>query len=286
MAKHDRAFAGLVFSDKHQPKHNNPIHFSNQVFKDVVYSIFERNPTYTVMVTDSRGGHMPDERFVIRAMVVYSKGEKLGHISDSYKRGNYGVDISSSYVPNGSTFTSDSKRAATLAKKYLLPKTRADKIKEAAVKAGGVISNVAHNHNSALQQTIRNLRELAYNYVMGEGRTGFEQNLARTQNLQMLEKHGEQQDRVNTIEHIKSLYGTDKTALVILDAGQYVVKIGEYVNLYNDSTFPHTMRGKLGMLKLVENGQMISDVGCKVNAETFVLVVDEEPNNVSQGETV
>jgi len=31
---------------------------------------------------------------------------------------------------------------------------------------------------------------------------------------------------------------------------------------------------------------MISDVGCKVNAETFVLVVDEKPNNVSQGETV
>lgn len=284
--KHDRAFAGLVFNDANQPKHNNEVYFGNQTFKDTVYSIFERNPTYTVVVTESRGGRIPDDRFIIRGVDVYSKGENLGRILDQYSRGKYGVGIRSDYVPNGSTFTSDAKRAATLCKKYLLPKTRVDKIKKAKVQAETVISNAAHTHENDLHRTNSSIRLLAFDYVMGAGRAAFEQSLTHTQDLQMLAKHEEQKERVNTIGHIKSLYEKDKTALVILDDGQYVVRIGEDVNLYSDSTFPNAMRGKLGMLKLVENGQMISDVGCKVNAETFVLVVDEEPNNVSQGETI
>jgi len=39
---------------------------------------------------------------------------------------------------------------------------------------------------------------------------------------------------------------------------------------------PESMRGKLGMLKLVDSGFFLSDVGCRVNDEVYVVKVDEE----------
>jgi hypothetical protein len=47
------------------------------------------------------------------------------------------------------------------------------------------------------------------------------------------------------------------------------------VDLFDDNTLPDWMRGKLGMLKLVAVEQFVSDTGCRVNDETFVLIVEE-----------
>jgi hypothetical protein len=47
------------------------------------------------------------------------------------------------------------------------------------------------------------------------------------------------------------------------------------VDLFDDNTLPDWMRGKLGMLKLVQPEQFISNAGCRVNDETFVLMVEE-----------
>jgi len=45
--------------------------------------------------------------------------------------------------------------------------------------------------------------------------------------------------------------------------------------LYDDNTLPQEMRGKLGMLKLVEAEQFVTDTGCRINDETFILILEE-----------
>jgi hypothetical protein len=78
-----------------------------------------------------------------------------------------------------------------------------------------------------------------------------------------------------TIEKVKSQFENGKTALVIKDDGKYLVKIGDAIQLYDNNTLPEDMRGKLGMLKLVEAEAFVSNVGCRINDEVFVLVVEE-----------
>ena len=78
-----------------------------------------------------------------------------------------------------------------------------------------------------------------------------------------------------TIEDIAKEFENNRTALVVLADGKYIVKIQDNVQLYDDTTLPVELRGKLGMLKLVENKQMIDNVGCRADAEVFVLVMDE-----------
>jgi tricorn protease-like protein len=80
---------------------------------------------------------------------------------------------------------------------------------------------------------------------------------------------------MKTIERVQEDFGKNKTALVVKDSGKYLVKIGDNVDLYDDNTLPQDMRMKVGMLKLVEDEQYLTDVGCKVTSEIFVLLVDE-----------
>ena len=63
---------------------------------------------------------------------------------------------------------------------------------------------------------------------------------------------------------------------MVRDGNEYIVRQGNEVKVYNDESLPFEVRSKLGMLKLVDKGQMISDVGCKVDAEVFVVIPDQK----------
>jgi hypothetical protein len=79
-----------------------------------------------------------------------------------------------------------------------------------------------------------------------------------------------------TIKETTDAFQNNNTALVVLADGKYIVKIRDNVQLYDDVTFPHELRGKLGMLKLVEKEQMVTGIGCRVNDEIFVLLLENE----------
>jgi hypothetical protein len=89
------------------------------------------------------------------------------------------------------------------------------------------------------------------------------------------DEHDRLSEEMLTIDKVKSQFEKGKTALVIKDDGKYLVKIGDAIQLYDDNTLPDDMRGKLGMLKLVEAEAFVSNTGCRINDEVFVLVVEE-----------
>ena len=87
---------------------------------------------------------------------------------------------------------------------------------------------------------------------------------------------------MKTIDRVQKDFSDNKTALIVKDLGKYLVKIGDNVELYDDNTLPVDMRMKMGMLKLVQDEEYLTDIGCKVTSEIFVLLVDEL-TNVSEG---
>jgi hypothetical protein len=87
---------------------------------------------------------------------------------------------------------------------------------------------------------------------------------------------------MKTIERVQEDFGINKTALVVKDAGKYLVRIGDNVELYDDNSLPLDIRMKMGMLKLVQDEEYLTDVGCRVTSEIFVLLVDDL-TNVSEG---
>jgi hypothetical protein len=79
---------------------------------------------------------------------------------------------------------------------------------------------------------------------------------------------------MKTIEKVQEQFGNNKTALVVKDLGNYLVKIGDKVDLYEDNTLPQDICMKMGMLKLVQDEEYLTDIGCRVTSEIFVLLMD------------
>ena len=68
------------------------------------------------------------------------------------------------------------------------------------------------------------------------------------------------------------------TYLVFIDGINYSVQKGEdLIEVKQSEELPDFMRRAIGLLKLVEDNQVVADVGLRVNASTFLIL----PNNVS-----
>jgi hypothetical protein len=95
----------------------------------------------------------------------------------------------------------------------------------------------------------------------------------------LLTKKGRYDDaRANygVVKKIKEAFDNGKSVVVAFDGTHYIVKSEEGVKTLSDETLPYEMRRKVGLLKLVQDGQMISDVGCRVDGATFVLLPEDE----------
>lgn len=88
-------------------------------------------------------------------------------------------------------------------------------------------------------------------------------------------KYISQQAEFLTVKEIRDFFDKGGATLVVLDGAQYITQTGETVQNYTDDTLPYHMRMKLGMLKLVEDKQMISDVGCRVDSTTYVVTAEK-----------
>ena len=83
---------------------------------------------------------------------------------------------------------------------------------------------------------------------------------------------------MSSLEDMRSIIekSDKRTALVLLDRGGYIIRAEEHVAIYNDETLPVEMRKSLGLLKLIQNDeQFVPDVGVRVNAHTFLVLVDK-----------
>jgi len=224
---------------------------------------------------------------VATGFMVSQDGEKLGSIFTEYTRSGTAIALSNDRIANArsrssSYKTTDADKAVVMAKKMFGKMNQTERLTKALTEAERVVTKGAWNKEKEKAAHERAISDAAHKFIMGEGFHLFMQYVQaampiadRHRLLIHLEKKETVVTDMLTIERVQKEFVGAKTALVIKDAGKYLVKIGDVISLYDDNTFPHDMRMKLGMLKLVENEQYVSDMGCRVSDEIFVLLVDE-----------
>ena len=168
-------------------------------------------------------------------------------------------------------------------KKTFGPMNISERIGKAVKVAEGVLENQAYNN----QRKTREHTHPIESGLMKWARANMSQYvswLTETHQADILEHLTKLEDvraDMVTIKETTDAFQNQKTALVVLADGKYIVKIRDNVQLYDDMTFPHELRGKLGMLKLVEKEQMVTGIGCRVNDEIFVLLTEENEDEKS-----
>ena len=220
---------------------------------------------------------------VVSAFKVEQDGVPLGGICLDYMRGKNGVRLTNDRIQNTTAygrgvFTSDMKKAAQIFKKFFYaPKTaeRLDKAHNSAVHALDRALRVTTRAHQSYEHPL-NTRMLAY--VRNEGMMQFALHLKAThdtEGLTLIEKTQTTEHEMLTVHGVRDAFIDNKTSMVIVVDKNYVVKTGDNVQLYDDNTLPEHLRGKLGMLKLVEPEAVVTGIGCRVSVDSFVVVHDE-----------
>lgn len=260
----------------------------------VVNRLATLNPLWTFVAVSST--HSTGKDRLAIGFTVKLDGEDLGQIGTSYmgSRGRV-ISISNDRIGKGrqrsdSYRTTDADKAVLMAKKMFGKMNPAERIQKAKEAAERVVSRASwnkererNNHRGSIQGAMLKWAEtngyaMFLEYVEKEAIPSDKLKINNSlDKLQVLDTE------MKTIERVQLDFGNNKTALVVKDAGKYLVKVGDNVELYDDNTLPLDMRMKMGMLKLVQDEEYLTDVGCRVTSEIFVLLVDEL-TNVSEGE--
>lgn len=217
---------------------------------------------------------------------VMEAGEELGTISKEYHGRDYVIQISNERigkdrVRRGGYKTKDADKAILKAKKMFFKLKPSERVDKATKDASGVIQQQARRKDRERYNHAETIQNAAHKFIMGTGFSLFLEHIktmAESERNKIYKAQAEHErigEEMLTIEKVKSQFENGKTALVIKDDGKYLVKIGDAIQLYDDNTLPNDMRGKLGMLKLVEAEAFVSNTGCRINDEVFVVVVEE-----------
>ena len=285
----------------------NPMELSNVIRPDkeadryevastistVIWELATKNPLWRFKSVEAQTQELFDgvKRCIVAGFEVSVNGEKLGVIKrdHKYRDGNRvplialtNKRIHDSMSRSSYIVTSDDKKALALVKKWFYPESTVEKISQAEDAARQIVYDVVREKQREQSQHDREIREAVTEFInTPEGAAAFTEYVNRVNDADVIlamQENGRLMEESATIEDIRERL-TEKngeTALIIVDQGKYLVKILEDVQLYDDTTLPFDMRGKLGMLKLVQPRQFVSSVGCRVNNEVFVIVINKE----------
>jgi hypothetical protein len=284
--------SNVVFSEELE-KHRSKVVGVHDIIEPVVSRLATLNPLWTF---EAQTRYSIQDGFKVTDFIVKLDGERLGGICMSYMGQKGSViaitndRISKNRQRSDSYRTQDADKAVLMAKKMfgkMNPSERIQKAKEAAER---VVSRASWNKERERTQHQSVLKAEMLAWVENRGYQMFmefieKEALLSTKKLVLgAEERVQKLDtEMKTIEKVQEDFGNSKTALVVKDSGKYLVKVGDKVDLYDDNTLPLDMRMKLGMLKLVQDEEYLTDIGCKVTSEIFVLLVGDL-TNVSEGE--
>ena len=273
-------------------KHRSKVAGVYGLIDPVISRLATLNPLW---MFEAQSRYNVQDGFLVTDFAVKLDGEYLGTIGTSYM-GQKGTVIAitndrigKNRQRSSSYRTSDADKAVLMAKKMfgkMNPAERLQKAKEAAERVVSRASWAKERERTQYQSILKN-EMLAW--VENRGYQLFREFIdkeallsTKKQVLQAEEKVQLLDTEMKTIERVQEDFGINKTALVVKDAGKYLVRIGDNVELYDDNSLPLDIRMKMGMLKLVQDEEYLTDVGCRVTSEIFVLLVDDL-TNVSEG---
>ena len=279
--------SNVTFSDKTlQGKRKSDFDFTvEKPLNEIMWKVITENPTWEFRVPEYYAqikSATADEkaRITVSKFKVFKDGEEVGMIDRDYRydAGGYIFSIASNTIRNerervGAYRTKDAKKALAAIKKTFNPKSINERMNDALVEANRAISRQSSRKRGDHQSTLHSLVPLMKAFAFVEHAEAFKNYAIRHSQAHNLAKLREMESEMLTVTDIESKFKTNAgTSLVLLSNGKYLVKTGDDIQLYDDNTLPVDMRGKLGMLKLVEPEQMIEGVGCRATTEVFVLL--------------
>ncbi len=283
------------------PSHMTAVVRTHSTLEPVIKHLAVLKPTWkftgTHMVRETDYHDNTRMNVWITAFTLSEDQEILGNIRHEYGRSGSKILVSNERINNkrqrGRGYSTENPdKAIARVKKEFGRRSPNERLVKALEAAHTYIYDAHSRHNSKHREAVKKFEPAAAAWATGEGFPLFMEYAAKALGAKQCEDitaAKQQADalrlEMHVLEDIRNKLGGGASALVVRDLGQYIVRIGDNVQIHDDNTLPASLRGRLGMLKLVDKEHFIENAGCRVSEEVFVVLLDEEAsaNNVSQG---
>jgi hypothetical protein len=277
-----RSLPCVVVGPKTATRHNitdkSKLPYPKGGINDLVIALSMIRPLWTFSVTDN------SYNINSYGFEVYESGEKLGEVSWGYFRGDYGFiikneRIAKEKVRTSSLRTADLKKAVAAIKKTFYRRNFTERFAAATAAIDKLVYSESYDKqrkaNKAKYDLDVHAREFAYSL-----HDEFVASLKAKNSYHIWELHETANLEMLTIEAAKKAVEKREAAVVLRTDGQYIVKLRDKVEIMDDTTLPLWLKAKLGMLKLVGDDHFVSEVGCRVDAECFMVLAGGEGEQI------
>jgi hypothetical protein len=250
--------------------------------KDLIEQLALKYPQWT-FVESGVTNMAVDKTYLAHRFEVKDKREVLGTIEKDHYNGDYRFAIDNHRIESmrerGSGMkTIHLKKALKHVDKFFGKKSVVEHVADARQKAEYALHHVLNEKDWALQSTWRALESHAKQFLMNNYQQFMDSVVDKSKLAEALEQYPSKIQEHTAVHHIQDMTKQKNTYIVFIDGVNYSIQKGEDpVEIKQSDELPDFMRRAIGLLKLVEDNQVVADVGLRVNASTFLIL----PNNVS-----
>jgi hypothetical protein len=211
---------------------------------------------------------------VFNEFKVYEDSEYLGMFGVGYHGRDYKIIVNNERInakrERGRGYKTEEPAKALLAiRKYFYRLGQSERIEKILDEAKNVLQRESSSKGYDTRRALGNLFGDSDNFA----KANLSQYLAQfPQHVDHYKKFEEAQEIEMVVDSVKDAFDKRESIVVVLDGAHYIVMHPGDTKTYNNDTLPYALREKVGLLKLVEDHQMISNVGCRVSADAFVLL--------------
>jgi hypothetical protein len=242
------------------------------------WSFEEDNTNYK---WDMQNGKSLKTDFIATCFKVIDKREELGQVyMDNYSRHGERFCIDNFRVQQmrerGSGMkTIHENKALKHVDKYFGKKNLDEKLVEAKQLAERCVSNVSNNLAGKFDYEWNRLEEISKQFIMQKHWEEFASYITTnlTGNKVELNTMPDRFERKLAGKQVRDAFAKDEHYLIYVDGQNYAIfRKNEPTQIKVSEELPEHIRRSVGMLKLVEDNQIVSGVGCRVNATTYVVL--------------
>lgn len=244
----------------------------------VIYDLSLRHPEWQFVGEDSWWNHTM-EAFDVKRFRIYEDNDEIGTIRiETWNNEKFEIRnsrISNAMAKRSHKTTTDPKKAAKIVEQFFKSKTLAERVNEAKSAASSAVSNRAWGVTREFNTVMEKLAPALAAYVtlnMHTLRPTLEAFGAPSAALDTLTEKNEERKLANYIQNVRN---NSQGITVLLHGDKYVMmddRAGEEPQVLAASQLSDDLRGKMGILKVVENNDIIESVGMRISPTTFYVV--------------
>jgi hypothetical protein len=250
--------------------------------KDLIEQLALKYPQWT-FVEASATSMAVDKVYHAHRFDIKDKRETLGTIDKDYANNGYRYRIDNHRIQDMrergcGMKTIHLNKALKHVDKFFGKKNVTEKITEARRNVDNVLSQVDNEKGWRLRGTWTSLELEARTFIVDNYQAFMDSVVDKSIVAKQLEVLPTHVAEYNATQHLNKMLRSDNAFIVFIDGVNYSVQKGkDPLEIKQSDELPDFIRRAVGLLKLVEDNQVISGVGLRVNESTFLVL----PNNVS-----